>query len=262
LTIGLYDWITYGAPFHTVIAFARVTLIAPDFASRVKYQSPIWYLANVLRWLAPSMLPLLWIARRRAHWLFIVTPLVALSIVRHKELRYLQTTIQFIAIAAAIGASMLWQQRRALAIALVAISIAWNLAGIRFVTKKTMPAVLAARALAADPAIHSVAVSQLWAYGDRLYFGQQIDVLDFGEPPRDIPTNVDALAFWESDLDVAQVPPGYVKWRTFRDGDAKPVVVFRRSNQHAYRDRRSPRHRAVGCADVGAAQRPLRNAPS
>lgn len=229
ITLGLYDYLTYGTPFSTIIKFAHVTLVAPDFASRVKYQSPIWYFANILRWLAPTILPLLWIARRRVNWLFIVVPLVALSIVRHKELRYLQTTIPFIAVAAGIGASMLWQQRRALAAALVAISLAWNLAGIRFVQKKTMPAVLAARALAADPNVHRVAVSQLWAYGDRLYFTTRIEPpVDLEQPPRALPNDVDAICLWATDLDAVTIPAGYVKWRTFRDGPAKPAVVFRR----------------------------------
>src|SRR5258708_6307419 len=168
ITVGLYDWMTWGSPFSSAIKFAHLTLVEPDFASRVKYQSPVWYLTNIVRWLAPTLLPLLWIARKRAHWLFLVVPLVALSIVRHKELRYVQAMIPFLAVVAAIGASMLWHERRTLAITLVGISLLWNLTGLRFFARKTQPAVMAARWLATPP-VNRVVLSQRWAYGARLY---------------------------------------------------------------------------------------------
>src|SRR5258708_5108629 len=152
ITVGLYDWMTWGTPFSSAIKFAHLTLVEPDFASRVKYQSPVWYLTNIVRWLAPTLLPLLWIARKRAHWLFLVLPLAALSIVRHKELRYVQAMVPFLAVAAAIGASMVWRRRRTVAMALVSISLVWNLTGLRFFARKTQPAVMAARSLATQPA--------------------------------------------------------------------------------------------------------------
>src|SRR5207253_2418758 len=39
IVVGIYDWITWGTPFSSVIKFTRLTLVEPDFASRVKYQS-------------------------------------------------------------------------------------------------------------------------------------------------------------------------------------------------------------------------------
>jgi len=235
ITVGIYDWLTWGTPFSTALKFAHLTLVAPDFASRVKYQSPLWYVANILRWAAPTMLALLWPARRRVQWLYVVVPLVALSAVRHKELRYVQTMIPFLAVGAAIGASMLWERRRALAIALVAISMVWNLAGIRAFARKSQPAVLAARWLTAQP-VHGVLVSQLWAYGGRLYFGNKIELVDDDTPPKrlhDLPSGVDAIALWETDLDDREIlrdlaARGFHAVRTFRDGPARAVVVFRR----------------------------------
>lgn len=235
ITVGVYDWVTWGSPFSSAIKFAHLTLVEPDFASRVKYQSPVWYLTNIVRWLAPTLLPLLWIARRRAHWLFLVVPLVALSIVRHKELRYVQAMIPFLAVAAAIGASMLWRERRAVAIALVGISLVWNLTGLRFFARKTQPAVMAARWLATQP-VKRVVLSQLWAYGDRLYLGTQIDVTDIGSPPQRAAEELaraDAAAVWETDLDSPTLTQslatnGFHAVRTFRDGPARAVVVFRR----------------------------------
>lgn len=235
LTVGLYDWLTWGAPFRSFVNFARLTLVEPDFASRVKYQSPLWYFENLLRWLAPTLLPLLWLARRRAQWLFIVVPLVALSVVKHKELRYVQSLIPFIAAAAGIGASMLWEKRRALAVSLVAISLIWNLAGIRSFARKSQPAVLAARWIATQPA-HRLVTQQLWAYGDRLYLGTKLDLTDIGSPPQNAARELaraDVAALWETDLDHRELTDalaanGFRKARTFRDGPARAVVVYGR----------------------------------
>jgi GPI mannosyltransferase 3 len=237
ITVGLYDWITWGTPFSSVIKFAHLTLVEPDFASRVKYQSPLWYLLNVVRWCAPTLLPLLYFARRSFRWSFIVIPLLALSVVQHKELRYLQAVIPFLAIAAGMGFAVLYQRRRAWAVALLVVSLLWDLHGLRYFAHKSMPAVMAARVLAADPSIKTVAGSQLWAYGGQLYFGPRIGLRELGTPPRDLDRmlpGADAAAVYESDLDHPEIVAslrahGFAPWRTFRDGPARAVVVFRPS---------------------------------
>jgi hypothetical protein len=201
--VGGYDWITYGAPFRSFIDFARLTVLEPDFASRVKVQAPWWYLTNITRWLAPTLLPALWLARRHRLWWFVLIPLAAFSLVRHKELRYLQVVIPFVLIIAASGLAILWHRHRGLAIALLAISVLWNLYGIRFVARKSQPAVMAARALGADPGVRIVVLSQMWAYGDRLYLGNRMQVRDIGTPPRELDMaldSADAAALWEADL--------------------------------------------------------------
>jgi len=232
LTVGIYDWLTWGTPFSSAIKFAHLTLVEPDFASRVKYQAPWWYLANIVRWCSPALLPLLWYARRsRAIW-FIVIPLIAFSAIKHKELRYLQVMIPFLCIAAAIGfASM---RNRRIAIALVAISILWNLHGLRYLARKSQPSVMAAQWMASNPSIHSLAASQLWSYGDKLYLGDRMAMSDVGTPPEKLSeVNADAVAVYETDLDVpsrldALRANGYAPVRTFRDDPARAVVVFMR----------------------------------
>ena len=231
-TAGIYDWLTWGAPFSSFIKFAHLTLVAPDFASRVKYQAPWWYLANLVRWCSPLLLPLLWYARRsRAIW-FIVIPLLGFSAVRHKELRYLQVMIPFLAIAAAIGFASMYRSHRRIAIALVAISLIWDLHGLRYFARKSQPAVEAAQWLAANPRVHSIAASQLWAFGDKLYFGDRIGQSDLGTPPEKLSeVTADAVALYETDLDVpsrveALRENGYAPVRTFRDDPARAVVVF------------------------------------
>ncbi|HEV7488488.1 MAG TPA: hypothetical protein VGQ65_22665 [Thermoanaerobaculia bacterium] len=230
ITVGLYDWLTWGTPFSSAIKFAHLTLVAPDFASRVKYQAPWWYVANIVRWCSPALLPLLWYARRsRAMW-FVVIPLIAFSAIKHKELRYLQVVIPFLCIAAAIGfASM---RNRRIAVALVAISVLWDLHGLRNFARKSQPSVMAAQWIASNPSIHSIAASQLWSYGDKLYLGETMAMTDVGTPPVKLSdVDADAVGLYETDLDVpsradALRANGYAPVRTFRDGPARPVVVF------------------------------------
>lgn len=234
-TVGLYDWITYSAPFRSFVNFARLTVVAPDFASRVKYQAAWWYLASLTRWLAPTLLPGLWMARRDRLWWFVLVPLVAFSLVRHKEMRYLQVMIPFVLIIAASGLAILWQRHRAIAATLIVVSLAWNLSGLRYFARKSQPAVMAARVLAADPRVRVVVLSQLWAYGDRLYLGDRMQVRDVGTPPRDLAAalpGADAVALWQTDLDDPAVVAtlrglGFAPVATYRDRAARAVVVFR-----------------------------------
>jgi hypothetical protein len=232
LTVGVYDWLTWGTPFSSIVHFAHLTLVAPDFASRVKYQAPWWYLANLARWCSPAMLPLLWYARRSRVLWFILIPLLVFSAIQHKELRYLQVMIPFLCIAAAIGfASM---RNRRIAVALVAVSMLWDLYGLRSFARKSQPAVMAAQWMASNPSIHSIAASQLWAFGDKLFLGDRMAMSDIGTPPEHLEAvNADAVALYETDLDVpsrveALRANGYTAVRTFRDGTARAVVVFMR----------------------------------
>jgi len=232
LTVGVHDWLVWGSPFSSVRKFAALTLVERDFASRVKYQSPFWYLETLPRWCALTLLPLLWRARR--DWrplVFIGIPLVALSLIRHKEVRYLQGVIPFLAIAAAIGFTMLANRR--MATALLAASIVWNLYELKTLGRKSMPAIVAATEIAKEPRLQTIAVSQVWAYGGWLYFGPR-NLRELETPPREFDrqiTGADAVAVYEDDLD--QVPlmdalkrHDFVEWRDIHDDPAKAVVVF------------------------------------
>jgi hypothetical protein len=123
-----------------------------------------------------------------------------------------------------------------LAIALLAISVAWNLYGMRYFARKSQPAVMAARDLGEDASVRIVVLSQMWAFGDRLYLGERMQVRDVGTPPRDLDAALDAAdaaALWETDLDDPAVVAALRRWgftpaRTYRDGVARPVVLFRR----------------------------------
>lgn len=231
--VGFHDYLTWGEWFGSLRRFAALTLVQSDFASRVKHQSPFWYLFNIARWFSPLLLPFVWYARRHASMLFVVIPLIALSIIQHKELRYLQAVIPFAMLLAAIGFGAMRQRR--VATVLLMAGMLWNLYGVRFVATKSMPSVEAAQMLGADRSVNGVAMSQLWAYGDRLYFGDRMPVVDVGTPPRDLANAlryVDAACFYESDLtpDIMSTlrDRRFAAMRAFRDGRARAVVVFRR----------------------------------
>ena len=232
ITAGIYDWITWGVPFSSLVKFTKLTILKPDFASRVKYQSPFWYLETLPRWCAFTLLPLMW--RGRRDWrplIFIAIPLVALSCIKHKEVRYLEGVIPFVAISAAIGFAALRDVRWRTT--LLIVSLIWNTYELKTLGRKSMPAVNVARTIAADPNIHTIAVSQIWAYGGWLYFGNR-GLRDVETPPRDLDTAINganAVALYESDLDQVWILDtlkrhGFAEWREFHDDPAKAVVVF------------------------------------
>jgi len=239
LIVGLYDYVTWGEWFGSIRKFGALTLVRSDFASRLKQQSAFWYLLNIARWLSPALLPFLWFTRRRTTaWSFVLIPLVLLSFIPHKELRYLQGVIPFVMLLAAMGFSAM--SRRGFAVALLAIGIVWNLYGLRFLARKTMPAVEAAQMLRRDPSVNTVAMSQLWAYGDRLYFTDRMEVRDVGTPPRDLAAAIhaaDAVCLYESDLapEIVRMlrDSGFAQERVFRHEPARAVVVFRVSRPRA-----------------------------
>ena len=231
ITVGIFDWIRWGEPFGSLRKFAHLTLVERDFASRVKQQSPLWYLEMLPRWCAPTLLPFLWKARRmRVAWAFVLLPLIALSLIAHKELRYLQSIIPFLAILAGYGFTLI---RRDVAIALFAISLGWNLWGLRFLGRESRPAVEAARMLGADPTARVVASSQPWACGDKLYLTRGAKAIELGTPPQHLDAilaEADAVIIYESDVtpEVAAKLGRFRRVAVFRAPRARDVVVYRR----------------------------------
>ena len=231
ITAGVFDWIRWGEPFGSLRKFAHLTLVERDFASRVKQQSPLWYLEMLPRWCAPTLLPFLWKARRmRVAWAFVLIPLVALSLIAHKELRYLQSIIPFLAILAGYGFTLL---RREVAIALLAISLGWNLWGLRFLGRESRPAVEAARMLGTDPTARVVASSQPWACGDKLYLTRGAKAIELGTPPQHLDAILaasDAVIIYESDVtpEVAAKLARFKRVAVFRAPRARDVIVYRR----------------------------------
>ncbi|PYQ28377.1 MAG: hypothetical protein DMF56_16345 [Acidobacteria bacterium] len=233
ITVGVFDWVRWGAPFSSLRKFAQLTLVERDFASRVKHQSLFWYLEMLPRWCALTLLPFFWKARRSQTWWFVLIPLALLSLIAHKEVRYLQGVIPFLAVLGAIGFTGM---KRNVAIALLAISLVWNLWGIRFLEHESRPAVAAARFVGRDPHARVVASSQPWACGDKLYLTRGAKAIELGTPPQhvdEIFAESDAVILYESDVTPAITAKlgAFRKEAVFRAPRARDVIVYRRQRQ-------------------------------
>ncbi|HPC82310.1 MAG TPA: hypothetical protein P5234_02355 [Thermoanaerobaculaceae bacterium] len=186
LFFGLVDAATWGRPFASLVAFARYTLLERQSSSRVATQPVAWYIQNLHRWLPLTMLPGIWAARAERKLTpifgFVVLPLLVFSAVHHKELRYLQGVVPFLAILCGCGFLFLRRRGRlALTTTLVVLSVLWGALGMRFLGRKSLPAVAAARHLARSNG-SVVFLSQAWAYGDRIFLSHLKEI-------RDIPPN-------------------------------------------------------------------------
>jgi hypothetical protein len=243
LSSGLVNALTWGDPLASLTALVRVMLMG-EGASGLSTQPPLFYLQRILFWLPLPLLPALVLAPRsrrvRQAWVFLAVPLVVLSFIQHKELRYLQGAIPFLAILGAAGlAAMRKRWRPVAATALLALTLVSETLGVRVLAGKSMAAVVAARGMASDPAVKVVALSQAWAYGDRLYFGNGVEVRGLPTPPRErdleekIP-GADRVALYDKDL--AEDPAlaavlarrGFAPTRLLRWGESQAVVVFAR----------------------------------
>ena len=126
-----------------------------------------------------------------------------------------------------------------LATTLLVLTLASEVLGVRILAGKSMAAVTAARGIASQPGVRVVALSQAWAYGDRLYLGNGIDVRDLPTPPRagdldGAAAGADRVALYRKDLArdpalgavlarIGFTPQEVVEW-----GESKAVVVFAR----------------------------------
>jgi hypothetical protein len=242
LTVGLYDLLTWGRAFSSVIAVVGFTVVERASSSPVAVRPAWYYFSNILFWVPLALVPALVFAARarrvRLAWTFLAVPLAVLSLIQFKELRYLQGAIPFLAILGAAGFALMRERWRPwLATALVALTLASEVLGVRVLRGKSMAAVTAARSMASTAGVRVVALSQAWAYGHRLYVGNRVEVRDLPVPPRAsdlegaIP-GADRVGLYREDL--ARDPAlgavltrhGFTSNRVVEWGDSKAVVVF------------------------------------
>lgn len=249
VTVGLVDWLTWGRPLSSLISFARYTLVERAASALEPSQPWYFYLHRLPKWLPLSLLPFLGRARRVAGSLrlamYVLLPLLVLSLIHHKQLRYLQGIMPFVIIVSAGGAWSFWTAgRRRLAVVLCGLSLVLGVSGVTFLAKKSMAAVEAAKGLRdADPKVRVVGLSQVWAYGDDLYLGQNVDLLELSYPlRRDVlqaaMSRCDWIGFYEEELRRNEEAPallrrgGFIAAGQYRWGKSKPVLLYRRSRQH------------------------------
>lgn len=259
LLLGLFDELTWGSPFHSLLEFVRIMFVETPPFSATGDKPWYHYARNVVRWVSPLHLLLVAFAirdrRLRAPAAMAVAIVLLFSLFRYKQYRYLQAAIPFVAIAAAVG----WDRLRAKAPRLAAASLVLAAAfgavqTVLLLREKSQSAVVAARYLAQrSPAPGVVALEQGWAYGERLYLGS-VRIRDV-RPARPLDpgtvraavAGADAAAFYVNDLDRAArdalSQAGMRADRSFRRDGGESVIVFLRRAQPALPRSREERSR-------------------
>ncbi len=242
LTLGVYDWITWSKPFSSLLELVDYVLVRGKTPAPRAVQPWFWYGWRLPKWLPVTLLPLLAVAARcskgRRALVLGLLPLLLLSGVRLKGLRYLHAVIPFVSLAAAYGARLWWQKgRRRTTAVLVIVSAVLSLGGLSFLQKKSMAAVEAARFMAADPEVECVALAQFWAYGDLLFFRPGVEVRALPLEPsvaeiERLAPGCDRVALYSDhlvgapELELTLERLGFSEVREFRWGRGRDVRVF------------------------------------
>jgi hypothetical protein len=182
LTADLLFW---GSPFHSLTRMVQYTLI--ERQSSRGFQ-PAWeYLWNVTSWTDPVIAALAVGGTARKTWrpaLWAWLPVLVLSLLPHKEARYLVPVMPFVAMLAGIKLWDLAQAVRSrvdvsrtvaqrLALLLCAATIASATYEVsRFHMRRSDDAVRLAHVFAASNVEGGLAVEQLWRMGGHLYLGR------------------------------------------------------------------------------------------
>ena len=242
LTMGLFDAVRTGRPFSSLLAFGSHALLERQYSSLEPVQPSWWYLWRLPKWFPLPLVPLAVLGERKLRAplaVMLLVPLGLLSLVPHKELRYLQGLIPFVCLLVAAGAAQLFSKgRKRTAVALLAASLPWLSFGITFLARKSTAAVEASRLLAKEPGIGTVALSQSWAYGGNLYF-PAVSVRDLPVEPANedldaVVPGTDRVCLW---ADVVERSPGlaerlgehgFTRAATVRSGTSRPVALFAR----------------------------------
>ena len=204
--LGVSDYLYWGSPFHSLNAVTDYTLVK-RLSSR-GYQFVGWYIFHSAEWInVPTLLLAgfgVWRTRDTAIWA--IMPIVALSLLPHKESRYLIPVVPFIAILAAFGMRLFvdwcrsWTERLhpvpvALCLAALFIGVLHDVGHWRL--GRTSEDVRFATAVSAVvPAYSIVVAEQAWRMGGHVYL-RQYDLRDLD------PTALgDAKYLWSN------LPPG------------------------------------------------------
>jgi Alg9-like mannosyltransferase family len=193
LCAGLADWLTWGRPFASLFAFVRIMWLEIPEARLAREEGFGWYLYSVLRWLGPILLLLILygarIRRYRPALLVGAGVVILMSCFAHKEWRYLQAAMPFLAMAAAGGWERLRERGlRAVAAAALLLCIPYGLERASATLGDRVASGLAAaryiRAMRPPPRL--LALEQTWAYGEHLWLGNAVEIreIEFNKPFR------------------------------------------------------------------------------
>jgi hypothetical protein len=186
VTVGLTDQLTWGEPFSSLEEFARYTLVERQASAETALQPASWYLRRLGRWATLPLVVLILLGRPKSRsLLFVVLPLLVLSYIHHKDIRYVQGLAPFLGILGAEAVALGWRRSRVVTALLLGLTLATGAFTARSIlSRKSMAAVSAAQRLAKLPGgPSSVALSQSWAYGDLVFFPPGTEVLPLSAQP-------------------------------------------------------------------------------
>ena len=179
LILGVCDAVYYGEAFSSLKAAVRYTLV--DKLSSRGFQPFHYYLSAVGGWASLPFLVLVANGARlvkdgAVYWG--VLPILALSLLPHKEARYLVPVIPFLAMLAAVAiwrtlASARYHQSSGLLrspttlVLLLVGFLLFELDGMRF--RRTESSVDAARIIASRPETATAGIQDVWTAGGRIY---------------------------------------------------------------------------------------------
>ncbi len=235
LCAGLVDWITWGRPFASLFSFYRILWLEIPL-SRLQAEDRFpWYFRTSLRWAGPVLLLLLIPAvrerRARPAMAVFLATVILMSGFAHKEWRYLQIAIPFLAIAGAAGWDRLRDGgRRGLAAAALVLCVPYGLERtVTVLRDKVQSGIEAARFIAAmRPPPRVVALEQQWAYGEHLWLGNDVEIreIEYSKP-----IHPAAIRKAASGADVAAVYAWHLDPQSLAELAAlgfRPIVSFRR----------------------------------
>lgn len=189
---AISDALYWGQPFASFLHIFDFTVVQ-GLSSR-GYE-PMWHYATTpAAWSDPVVVGLAIYGSTRRNWrpaLWTWLPIALLSLLPHKEPRYLVPVIPFLALTAALGvqrivarvedsdASRVPPARRPVALALIALLAASFVFQVHVLHRtRSEPEVELARALNARGDVEVLAVEQAWMLGGRLYLRQSATVID------------------------------------------------------------------------------------
>jgi hypothetical protein len=192
-------------PWSSVPEFMRFTFVQQASSSLRPEQPAWWYLQTLPQWISVPLWPFLLTSPRRRALALVVLPVALLSVVGHKELRYLQPVVAFAMILIAVSAVEWWDLGWKKTVAtLLVLAFPLQLGRIRSIERRSAPAVEAAQFMS-DRGVRRVALSQVWAYGGRVYLGNGVEVADLEVPPRPdrvriVAPRMDCMAMYRAEV--------------------------------------------------------------
>jgi hypothetical protein len=185
VVLGGADWLFWGEPFTSLCRIFIYTVV--EGRSSRGFQPPWYYVTQLTAWTSVIVAGLaLWGARvERRVALWAICPLIVLSLLPHKEPRYLIPMYPFMAILAAVAVrDLVLRARRvpeAAIASLLVVALAGEVSAWQF--RKSDSAIRLAQRIAML-APRAIAVQQSWRFGGPLYW-QGIPIAELPDGPAD-----------------------------------------------------------------------------